>query len=317
MGEVAALIAAMTWACTSVALTSLSTRTPPVVLSALRLSAATLVLPFILLASGQAGDIADESWKTILAVIGSGLVGYALGDTIYIRVLGMLGLQKTFPISMALFIGLTVVGGVVLLDEPFKWGLPAGALLIGAGVYLIVIPGRRGKPQPMPAIPVAEPALTAFAEMPEPVPPAADAYPWLAYALLLAVGILWATATLWLAGAKGHLGAVAAGSLRTPAGAVGLLAFGLMTQPRAVAAPFRDRKHLAGIIGAGLAGTAFGSLLYVYAVVEAGAARTAVLSATAPLMGLPLSIIFLNERFTRRIGVATLLCVLGILLVVA
>ena len=46
-------------------------------------------------------------------------------------------------------------------------------------------------------------------------------------------------------------------------------------------------------------------------------ARTAVLSATSPLMALPLSIIFLGEKLTRRIGLGTALCVVGILLVVA
>jgi hypothetical protein len=35
-------------------------------------------------------------------------------------------MQRTFPISMALFITFTVVGGVLLLDEELTWGLPAG-----------------------------------------------------------------------------------------------------------------------------------------------------------------------------------------------
>lgn len=331
MGEIAALISAITWACTSVLLTTLTARTPPVVISALRLSAACFVLPFILLASGQAGGIADASAWTIFSVIASGVVGYGVGDTVYIHVLGMIGLQRAFPISMALFISLTVVGGIVLLGEPFKWGLPAGALLIGAGVYLIVIPGRRSRGEPQAVVEVAEPALATFpvlgagsvAVATAPAPAAASATvvepsasPMLAYGLLVLVGLLWATATLWLAGAKGHLGAIAAGSMRTPAGAVALVTFGMATMPRAMRAPFSDRRQLGGIIAAGLLGTAFGSLMYVYAVVEAGAARTAVLSATAPLMGLPLSIIFLGERMTRRIGIGTLLCVAGILLVV-
>jgi drug/metabolite transporter (DMT)-like permease len=316
MGELAALVAAMTWSATSVMLTSLTARTSPVVLSALRLGAATLVLPFILIASGQAGDIGDASWGALFAVVGSGLVGYGLGDTIYIRALGMLGMQKTFPISMALFISLTIVGGIVLLGEPFKWGLPAGALLIGVGIYLIVIPARGAPAQPLPAVPVAEPALAGFADLPRSAGLFRKAG-LSGYALLAAVGLLWATATLWLAGGRGDMGAVAAGSLRTPAGAFGLLGFAMATQPRALAVPFRDRRHLGAIVASGLAGTAFGSLMYVYAVLKAGAARTAVLSATAPLLALPLSIIFLNERFTPRVGTGTVLCVLGIVLVVA
>lgn len=314
MGELAALIAAMTWSATSVALTSLAARTSPVVLSALRLGSATLLLPFILWASGQAGDIGDASTWTLLQVVGSGFVGYGIGDTIYILALKRLGMQRTFPVTMALFIALTVAGGVVLLDEPLTWGLPAGAALIGAGIYLIVIPGKDANRLVRQVVP-ADSAVATVVEAP--AGPAFAAPGWSGYALLVLVGVFWAVATLWLASAKGDLGAIAAGSVRTPAGAVALLAFAATMQPRELKAPFRNRNQILGIVAAGIVGTAFGSLMYVYAVVTAGAARTAVLSATSPLLALPLSMIFLGEKFTRRIGVGTSCCVLGILMVVA
>ena len=314
MGEIAALISAISWACTSVVLTSLSGRTPPVVISALRLSSATLVLPFILLASGQAHELGEASALTLFSIAGSGLLGYGLGDTMYIRVLSLIGLQRAFPISSGLFISLTVAGGILVLGEDFTWGLPAGAVLIAAGVYLIVIPGRAGPPQPVAVVAVAEPALASFEELPTPAP---VGQPWLAYVLLLGVGFAWAGATVWLAGGRGDLHAVSTSAVRAPAGAFGLLLFGLTTQPAAMAAPFRSRRNIGFIVLAGLLGTAFGSLMYVYAVETAGAARTAVLNATAPLMGMPLSILFLGERFTRRIALGTALCVGGIGLVVS
>ncbi|HET7737978.1 MAG TPA: DMT family transporter [Tepidiformaceae bacterium] len=321
MGELAALVAALTWSATSVVLTSLSARTSPVALSALRLSAATLVLPFILLFSGQAGDISAAPWTAVAAMIGSGFIGYAVGDTLYIRSLGLLGMQKTFPISMALFISLTVLGGILLLDEPFKWTLLLGAVLIGAGVYFIVIP-RRGTSADRLVVPSgAEPALASMVAV------RAGRWPARSVALrgpvaqgyigIVVVGVLWAAASLWLAVGREDLGAVAAGALRTPAGAVGMVAFGLATRPRELIVPFADRRHIGAIVLAGLVGTAFGSLLYVYAVGEAGAARTAVLSAASPLMALPLSVIFLKEPLTGRILAGTVLCVGGIGLVVS
>ncbi len=323
MGELAALVAAMSWSATSVALTSLSQRTAPVVLSALRLSAGSLLLFVVLFAFGNPADISAASAATLFAMLGSGLVGYGLGDTVYIKALALLGMQKTFPISMALYIALTVVGGVLLLDEPFTWGLPLGASLIAVGIYLIVIPGRGQDDVPLPVIAVAEPALAGFAELPpaehqaalHPAP--ANGIGWAGYALLVAVGIFWAAATLWLGASSNDMPALAAASIRTPSGALALLAFAAFVQRPALAAPFRDKKQVAGIVAAGLAGTAFGSLLYVYAVLTAGAARTAILSATSPLMALPLSILFLRERFTSRIGAGTLLCVAGIAFVVA
>ncbi len=321
MGEAAALIAAFTWSATSVALTSLSARTSPVVLSGLRLAAATCLLPFILLASGQFGDIQDASALSIFSMVGSGLVGYGLGDTLYIRALSLVGMQRTFTITMALFIGLTVIGGVVLLDEPFSWGLPAGAVLIGAGVWLTVARGA-GSGASAPALSIAEPGLAGFADLPgapgpESLAPAHGGALLQGYLIMLGAAVFWAIATLWLASGRGSLGAVAAGSLRTPAGAVGLVAFALATQPRNLLAPFSDRRHVTAIVISGVAGTAFGSLLYVYAVGEAGAARTAVLNATAPVMALPLSVLFLGERLTIRVGAGTAACVLGILLVVS
>ncbi len=136
------------------------------------------------------------------------------------------------------------------------------------------------------------------------------------YALLVAVGVLWTIATLWLANARGDLEPIAAGAIRTPAGATALLGFAMATQRPSLAAPFRNRNHLAAIVAAGAVGTGLGSLLYVYGVLEAGAAQAAVLSATSPLMALPLSIVFLGERFTPKVGLGTVLCVGGIVLVV-
>ena len=314
MGELAALIAAMVWSATSVALTSLSTRTAPAVLSALRLASGSLVLLLLLAFSGQVGDLREASLLGLFGVVASGLVGYGLGDTIYIAALARLGMQRTFPVTMALYIGLTVIAGVVLLDEPFSWGLPIGALLIGAGVFLVVVGPRASR---ISHVAVAEPALATMSDIPEPSGQArSHSTDYYGYALLLVVGVLWAVATLWLAGAKGNLGAVAAGAIRTPAGAVSLLAFAAATQRPALVRPFRDRRHIGAIVAAGVVGTGFGSLMYVYAVVHAGAARTAVLSATSPLLALPLSILFLGERFTSRIGAGTALCVVGIVLVV-
>ena len=301
MGEIAGLIAAFTWSCTSVMLASLSARTSPVALSALRLGAATLALPIVLLVSGTASQIGDASMLTILGIAGSGFLGYGLGDTVYIRALNVLGIQITFPMTMASFIGLTVLGGIVLLDEPVTIGLLGGAILVALGASLLFSSSKRRT-----AAADIEARARGLAPSVRPG--------WAAWALLPLVGIFWAVATLWLSASKGDLSAIAVGTIRTPAGAVALLTFGMITQPGSMRAPFADRMHIGTIVVAGLLGTLFGSLLYVYSVVEAGAAKAAVLSATAPLMALPLGVIFLGEPFTRRSVGGTAACVGGILL---
>jgi drug/metabolite transporter (DMT)-like permease len=58
-------------------------------------------------------------------------------------------------------------------------------------------------------------------------------------------------------------------------------------------------------------------MLFVLAVQRAGAAKTAVLSSTAPLFALPLAALLLGERLTGRVILGTLLSIAGVWLVVA
>ena len=68
---------------------------------------------------------------------------------------------------------------------------------------------------------------------------------------------------------------------------------------------------LSGIIGIG-----FGGVLFMLGVKYAGAARSAILSSTAPLFGVPLSMFMLRERITLKIVLGTILCVTGIWFVI-
>jgi drug/metabolite transporter (DMT)-like permease len=292
MGELAALLSAITWSATSVVLTSLTVRVRPLVVSALRLALASLLLPVALILAGQLGDLWTLSLITILGIAGSGILAYAIGDTIYIEALKVVGMQRTFPTTMALYIALTVAGGILVLDEPFEWTLVAGAALICAGIALLVAGprpenGARGRPDSRGLL------------------------------LLTAVGVFWAAATIWLAHAAEGVGALPANTVRAVTSGAVVLGAAAAVDRRALLIPLRHRTDRYAILVAGLMGTFVGSILYVYAVVEAGAARTATLSATSPLMALPLSVVFLHEPLTRRVLAGTGACVLGIVLVVA
>ena len=66
---------------------------------------------------------------------------------------------------------------------------------------------------------------------------------------------------------------------------------------------------------AGLIGTGVGSVLFIYAVEDLGAARTAFLTTSAPLFALPMGFLFLGERLTPRILFGTVATIGGIWLV--
>ncbi len=290
MGEAAALIAAFTWSATSVAMASLSARVTPAAISTVRLIIASLAIPVLLLLSGQTGDLAEAPASAVLAMIGSGILAYAIGDTLYIMALARLGVQRAFTITMTLFILLTIGGGILLLDEEVHWYQGAGAALVAAGILLIVR-SRTGAQ-------------------------AAGGLDRTAYLMVVGVGVTWAAATLWLADARGDLGAIPASAIRTPAGAIGMVVFMAAFGRADLKAAVTHRPTLVALTVLGLVGTLFGSLLYVYAIGEAGAARTTILNASSPMLALPLSVLFLKEKVSRRTIGGTALSVAGIVLVI-
>jgi drug/metabolite transporter (DMT)-like permease len=321
VGAVAALVSALLWAATSTALTALSARSSAVVLSGVRLGAATLCIPVVVILAGGSDEFSGATPTVIFALVASGALGYGIGDTAYIRSLSLLGMQRVFPVSIAGYIGLTVVGGGLFLGESLGPMLLLGAGLIALGITLVVVSSAE---RPLEGIPVsgpAPPALDSFADL-GPVVVLPRRLPrWASrnvegYALLVLVSLTWAGATLWLAWAGSELGAVATWAVRTPVGAAGLLLVSFATRRARLRALVSDRNQLTVVVVAGIVGTALGSLCYVFSVVEVGAARAAVLSATSPLMALPLAVIFLKERITVRVVSGTLACVAGIALVV-
>lgn len=291
MGEAAALASAFLWSGTSVAMAALSVRLPPLVLGAWRLAAASAIIPVILLFTSASDDFARASWAAIGFMCLSGILANGIGDTIYVGSLSRLGVQRAFTITMTLFITLTVIGGVALLGEELRWLQGVGTLFVAAGIWLLA----RARTQSAGS-------------------PRAD---WRGYALVVVTAVLWASATLLLAGQRDELGAIAASAIRTPASAIVVIGLAaVVTSPSQLAAPLRDPKQLAVLVVIGALGTAIGSMLYVYGVAEIGAARATVLSATAPLMAMPLSILVLRERFTAAAAIGTVLSVAGIALVV-
>ena len=309
------MAAAVSWAFSSAALTSVSVRVPALVVAALMALFASLVLIAALVVTGQYDDLTAASATTLLALVGSGIIGFVIGEPLYVRTLSILGMQRTYPVAMGLFILFATTGGIVLLGERFTPGLVVGGVLIVGGAYLIAA-FRRGQSlhagHAAPSGPGAGETRTAVA------PAAVQARPrhLRAYGMLVLVPVMWTTATLVLARTGDEVGPIPAAALRVPAGAMLLTAFLLLARPRDLKAALRSRRDVLTIAGAGVTGISIASLLFVYALFEAGAARTSVLTASSPLFAMPLAVAFLGERVTRYVLLGTTLSVAGIIIVV-
>ncbi len=296
VGEAAALASALAWAGTSVGMAQLSTRYEGAVVSGLRFLIASPIVVALMLLTGGVGELSGAEPRTIAMVAFSACVGYGIGDTIFVQALPRIGLQRMAPTSTALFVVFGAVGGVVLLDEPAGWALAAGGCAVVAGTYLIIAGrvdsisalGQRARLGLLPTIGV-----------------------------LVVVAGAWAAATLLLAGGRGDLGALAAGAVRIPAGGLTIALMALTVSRGQVIRRLPSAADMPLMLALGVAGTAIGSVLYIYAVAEAGAARAVILNSTSPLMVVPLSMYFLKERPTALIGIGTAVCLAGTLTVVA
>ncbi len=293
MGAAAALASSALWAFTSVLLASQSGRLRPLFMSAVRSLTASLMLIGLLIATAGLVQLKEMTFITGISMMGSGIIGQAVGDTLYINALGFLGVSRTFPITNSAYPFVTFMLAVILLGEPVTWTLPIGGALIVAGITWIVLEQRRAAAESEVKVELVR--GVAFA---------------------LAAACAWATATVWLRGQQGDLDALGAASLRIPAASVAVWATIAMTRGRGEQ-PLRPTtpRSLIVVAMAGILGTGLGSILFIYSVEEIGAAKTAFLTTSAPVFALPMGVLFLAEKLTPRTLVGTAVTIAGIWLV--
>lgn len=296
-GVLAAVGTAAIWAAASTLLASSASRVDAISVSAVRaLWAALLLLPLVPVLV-LSGGFEGVTLVVIVGAVGSALVGMALGDTVYVAALHALGLARGFTISLGLFIFLTYVLGVVLLGESVTAATAIGSVLILAGVYLVALRGRK----------CATPGGVAAAPSPRVLARG--------IALVTLTALAWAVATVWLGAATDGHDPVAVGVVRLPFTAA--LLFGVASaMPRSSLHLRRiSRWDHGALLVAGLAGTGLASLLFVFAVQEAGAGRAAVGTALSPLFAVMLGALFLGERLSRWALAGGAAAVAGIILI--
>ncbi len=266
------------------------------VLSALRFLIASPFVIALMLATGGLDDLARSAPITVAAIVLSACIGYGIGDTAYVRALPRVGLQRLAPTATALWVGLSAVGGVLLFDERMSWGLAFGGVAVVLGTYLVVAARSRDT-----VIGTQGAHVGALATV----------------AVVATVASAWAIATLLLAAGQGDLEAIAIAAVRIPSGGLVIALVLVVTSRGEVLTRLPSRADLPLVLALGVLGTALGSVLYIFAITEAGVARSTILNSTSPLMVVPLAMCFLKERPTALVAVGTMVCLVGTLLVVA
>ena len=292
IGVLLALGMAVCWAATGVALRGAPDRLDVFLVSGLRASFGLLAIIPLVLLSGSLRDYRTLTTSQVLYLEGSVVAGGLLGDICYLLSLRLLGMSRCFPIinSYPLF---TVLFSILFLHERVELALVGGGLLVIAGVYLIARPAKGIEGQ---ADRSAAPGQMIKGVL-----------------LALSTSVLYGAEAILVSLGVGHVNGIVANSIRIPVIAVVAL---FIAARRSAFGELRLDHGLGSIALAGVLGWALAGSLWVAAIQHIGASKASIIGSTAPLLAVPLSMIFLGERPTRLTLAGTLLTVVGVIVVV-
>jgi len=290
-GELFALLSALIWAISTVLWALGAKRLHIVPLNLIRCVVATVLFWFLLLFYGGFQAIAAVSLTSWFWLTVSVLALLVVGDILFFRSMELAGVSWAMPVSSINPLWALMLAAL-FLGEPLTWPLALGAVLVILGVILVRKPsnGAAGK-NPLDSQARRKGLLLA-----------------------LVVSVLWATGQVALKLGTVGINSVVANSIRLPLGAVIMMALtlwrGQLSDLRQI-----DRKSWGIILLASFVGTGLGSLFFVYAIQLAGAGKASVLVSIAPLLAIPFSMMWLQERPTRWTLVGTVLTAAGVALV--
>ena len=292
MGELAALISAMEAALTTILMRSQAGKFKVWEMSAVMGLFLSLFYLIVTIASGQVDDLWHASGTAIAIGLTSGAFGFVFGNSTYIKALQYAGVSKAFPVSRGAYVIFTLAVGLLVFDEAITPITAIGVLLAFVGMF---------------ALTRTEQVNGAAAGTSSRVK--------LGLVLAVAQGMVATLVTISIRILLDEMSVIPLNALRMPVGAFAMLAIAYVT-PGGFKIMRNGRRSLAILAFIGFIGMGTGSLLFVYAVSEAGVAKTAILSTTSPLFALPLTALFLKEKVTLRILAGTIVTVLGIALIV-
>lgn len=236
----------------------------------------------------------DAAFLPITAVFllsTSVLLGSVIGDTIYLWSQQRIGVSYAFPIAMSFPI-ITFFLTVGFLNEPFILSRLAGAIIAVIGIILISNEQNKDQknsdaPKALDVLGILGAVLTAF---------------------------LYAIGTTVLQVGIEDVDPIAGNLVRMIAGSIAFVPMVAVARLGGMKIP--AQKATIRVVIAGFFGMAIGSLFYVSAVAMVGAAIMSVISSTAPLFAIPVSVLLLKERVTSIAGVGILATIAGVVLVV-
>jgi drug/metabolite transporter (DMT)-like permease len=283
-GILAGLGCGLNWAVTSLLVRSLLGRLTPAGLSALRSTVGGGLLIAVALLAGEGRAMLQAPLWVVLSLWAAILVAMAVGDSLFFRGLGYLGLTRALALSLLNPL-LTTLTGIVLYGEPMTLPRLAGIGLVIGGLALII--SGRGQDGPRGSLATRRGATFVFLA----------AASWALSATIMKPALL-------------QVPVLAGTALRIPmAGLVLWLTPWTRGTVEAVRSSTREERwRLAAICCL----NAIGSGLFTVTIRSGGVAVGNALANTSPLFAIPLEVAILKRWPPARTVAGAVLTVAGI-----
>ena len=283
-GILGGLGSAVSWACISILVRSLSDTLGPAVINAIRSLIGGLLVLTVAVASGYGDEIIRMPLWAVGTLWVSITIGLAVGDTVFFHGMKYLGVTRAHTLSMAHPL-LTTMVGIGLLGEPVSFLRATGILLVLGGLSLIVAGKGEG------AAEVAGARRRGVR-------------------LVLLAAATWSLSSVLLKGPLQIVSAMAAAAVRSPVG--GLVLWLTPWTRGAIRTVATSRPEELARLAVICLLSAASALLFITGVKYGGVAVGTVLSATSPLFTIPLEILVLGRRPSRRTILGAVVTVAGI-----
>ena len=286
LGILCGLGSAVTWAMISILAQALSGRFTPAGINALRSTLAGIMVLLVALAAGYGEEMVRIPLWAAVSLWLSTVIGYAGGDTVFFLGMQELGVTRAHTLSMIHPL-LSTIAGVMLFGEPLSVSRAGGILLVLGGLLLIITTKSEGAA-------------------------AASGARRRGIHLVLVAAVSWSLGALLLKSPLQTVSVMAATGIRGPVGGLilWLTPWARGTWRTALGSRGGEMIRLAGICLL----SAASSLLFTVGVKYGGVAIVTVLSTTSPLFTIPLEIVVLRRRPSRRTIAGAAVSVLGIIL---
>ncbi|AEC51253.1 hypothetical protein PNA2_0335 [Pyrococcus sp. NA2] len=277
LGVILALGAAFTWALSSVLSKISMRRISPFTLNFLRLAiASAFYLPLIL----ALGLLPQKEFYWWVIVVFSGIIGFMVGDWLFLEGVKILGVSRANLLVTPHPI-LTMFLAHYFLGRPLNFPIFLGAGLIVFGVIILISEGRE----------LGDISLKGVL-------------------LVISAELLWTVAiviTDWLVSSESP---ILITGLRISSGALGAVPF----IPRIV----REMKGLTFkdlllVFVISILGTILGQYFFVKSISMVSSSVATPVTESTPILASLMAILFLRERFTKRLALSMVLAMLGIL----